>query len=195
MTIYQGLKIIDQAKLPHPEWQFVRTSKDIKNLNKVKDYCGWTIRTAKVDGAPWQNLYVNWLPKKKVSVKVDELQAQHPGRAMFVIYPSWEWKKGGTILVEKERVVIKATRGEIVNLMRYGKISASYVFQKGKLVEVNGDKNFLSVSEIKKVIQAQERIKKKNVILEWGITTQNKFIFYRIEDLKEAAKLLIEKYS
>lgn len=34
-----------------------------------------------------------------------------------------------------------------------------------------------------------------NIILEWGVTTQDKFIFYRIEDIREAARLLLEKYA
>ncbi|MFA6271656.1 MAG: hypothetical protein WC693_00915 [Patescibacteria group bacterium] len=195
MDIYQGLTRIDKAGLPHPEWEFVSSSKDLKKYFKIKDYCGWTVRTARLIGAPWKNLYVNWLPKKQVPAKIDELQKMHKGKALFVIYPSWNWKKSGTILIEKNRTVIEAAKGSIIDLMRYGKVDASYFYQHGKLVGSNGKEQLLSPTERRKILQAEKKIKQKEIILEWGITTQNKFIFYRIETLKEAARLLIQKYS
>lgn len=195
MNIYQGLTRIDKAGLPHPEWEFVETSKDLKKYFKIKDYCGWTIRTVKVTGAPWNNLYVNWLPKKQVPEKIDELQKEHKGKAVFVIYPSWKWKKSGTLLIEKDRTVIEAAKGPIVDLMRHGKLDASCIYKNGKLLESNGNKKLLTSEERKKVLHAGKKLKQKEIILEWGITTQNKFIFYRIETLKDAARLLMEKYS
>ncbi|MBU0613379.1 hypothetical protein KKB10_05220 [Patescibacteria group bacterium] len=114
---------------------------------------------------------------------------------MFVIYPSWKWKKGGTVLIERNRTVIESANGSIVDLMRYGKVDASYFYEQGKLISSSGKKKLLSSDERKKILQAERRIKQKEIILEWGITTQNKFIFYRIETLKDAAKLLIKKYS
>ena len=195
MTILQGLKIIDRAGLPHPEWEFVRSSQDLKNLSNVKDYVGWTIRTVEVKNALWKNLYVNWLSKKQVPSKVDELQKKQKGKALFVTYPSWKWRKGGTILIEKTRVVIEAKRGSIVDLMRHGKVEASYYYQKGELVDTIGNSTLLTPAERTEILQASKKIKKKDIILEWGITTQGKFIFYRIEDIHEAAKLLLKKYS
>lgn len=195
MTILQGLKIIDRAGLPHPEWEFVRSSKDLKNFPNIKDYVGWTIRTVEVKNAPWKNLYVNWLSKSKVPAKVDELQKKQKGKALFVTYPSWKWRKGGTVLIEKDRVVIEVVKGAIVDLMRHGKVDASYFYQKGKLVDTTGNAKLLTPTERTKILQASKKIKKKDIILEWGITTQEKFIFYRIEDIHEAAKLLLKKYS
>jgi len=195
MDIYQGLNKIEKAGLPHPEWEFVESSKDLNKYYNIRDYCGWTIRTVKVVGAPWKNLYVNWLPKRQVPAKINELQKKLKGKALFVIYPSWKWKKGGTVLIERNRTVIESARGSIVDLMRYGKVDASYFYEQGKLISSSGKKKLLSPAERKKILQAERKIKEKEIILEWGITTQNKFIFYRIETLKDAAKLLIKKYS
>jgi len=195
MTILQGLRIIDQAGLPHPEWEFVRNSKDLKKFPKIKDYAGWTIRTVEVKNGPWKNLYANWLPKKKVLPRIDELQKEQRGRALFVVYPSWKWKKGGTILIEKDRVVTEAVKGQIEDLMRRGRVDASYFYRKGRLMHATGNKSFLTASEKRKILQASRKLKLKDVILEWGVTTQDKFIFYRIENIREAAKLLLEKYE
>ncbi|MBU0598133.1 hypothetical protein KKF61_04010 [Patescibacteria group bacterium] len=194
MTIYKGLKTIDKNGLPHPTWQFVSSAKEIKNLARIKDYVGWTIRTVKVNG-PWVNHYANCVVKKDVPTTVDKLQVRHKNKALFVIYPSWKWKKGGTVLIEKNRVIIEARRGAIEDLMRYGNVEVSYIFQQGKLLHTAGDEKLLTHSELRKILKAQKKLSMKNVILEWGITTQGKFIFYRIEDIKEAARLLIKKYT
>ncbi|USN53343.1 MAG: hypothetical protein H6760_04220 [Candidatus Nomurabacteria bacterium] len=194
MTILQGLKKIDAAGLPHPEWQFVRSSKELRGIQNIDAYRGWTIRTVEVRGGPWKNLYANWVAPSKVAATVDRLQREHPHRALFVVYPSWKWKKGGTILLERDRVVIEATRGPIVNLMRYGKVTASYTYQKGKLTQSIGLKKFLSPAEKQRILLAC-RMPKKGLILEWGISTQGKFIFYRVEDIREAARLLLAKYG
>lgn len=195
MTILQGLKTIDRARLPHPEWEFVFSSKDLKKFSKTKDHEGWTIRTVDIKNSPWKNLYVNWLLKDKVPSRIDELQEKQNGKATFVVYPSWKWKKSGTILIEKDRIIIEATKGAIINLMRYGRIEASYFFEKGKLVNSTGNVKFLKLHERKKILQAPARIKEKNIILEWAITRRDEFVFYRIEDIGEAAKLLLKKYS
>ncbi len=194
MTILQGLKMIDRAGLPHPEWEFVRSSKDLKRFTNIKDYVGWTIRTVEMKNGAWKNLYVNWLPKKQVPATVDKLQNKQKGDALFVTYPSWNWKKGGTILIEKDRVVIEAVKGAVVDLMRHGKVEVSYWYRKGTLTHTDGNTKLLTAVERKTILQAVKKIKKKDVILEWGITTQGKFIFYRIEDIREAGKLLLEKY-
>ncbi|MFH1366573.1 MAG: hypothetical protein ABIH38_01110 [Patescibacteria group bacterium] len=195
MTILQGLKLIEKYKLPHPEWEFVRTLKGLKKFYSVKDYVGWTIRTVAVEKGSWRNLYVNWLPKKQVPAKVDELQRKQKGKALFVVYPSWRWKKGGTILKEKGRTIIEAVKGEIVNLMRKGKINSSYVYNGNRLREFSGQKNFLGQTELRKIREAAGQIKMKGVILEWAITTQNKFTIYRLEKIREASKLLLKKYG
>ena len=194
MTILEGLRIIDRAGLPHPEWEFVKSLKDLKKFPKIKDYVGWTIRTVEVRKGRWKNVYANWLPKKLVPAKINEFQKRLKGKATFVVYPSWKWKKGGTVLIEKDRLVIEAVNGAIVDLMRHGKVTARYVFQRGKLVSSDGKTSFLTSAEIHKVVEAK-KIKRSGILLEWGVTTQNKFIFYRVEDLREAARLLLKKYS
>lgn len=195
MTIFEGLTIIDRAKLPHPEWEFVHSSKDLKKFPKTKDYVGWTIRTIDIKGGKWQNMYVNWLPKKQVPKKIDEFQKKLHGKATFIIYPSWKWRIGGTVIIEKKRVVIESVCGAIVNLMRHGKVDASYFYERGKLVSYTGNKQLLSAAERRKILQASSKLSSKNIMLEWAITTRNTFIFYRIENIKEAAKLLLKKYS
>ncbi|MDP3244550.1 MAG: hypothetical protein Q8M83_02725 [bacterium] len=194
MTILQGLKLIDRAGLPHPKWEFVKTSKDLKNFFEIQDYVGWTIRTVEVKNGPWKNLYVNWLDKKQVPAKIDELQKQQKNKAVFVVYPSWRCKKSGTILIDKDRTVIEATKGVIVDLMRYGKVTVRYSYKNGKMAQADGNKDFLTSAQRGRILQAGKKLKKKGIILEWAISQRNEFIFYRIESVREAARLLLKKY-
>lgn len=194
VTILQGLKLIDKAGLPHPRWEFVKNSKDLKKFFGTPDYVGWTIRTADVKNGPWKNLYVNWLKKKQVPAKIDELQKQQKNKAIFVVYPSWRCKKSGTILIDKGMTVIEATKGAIVDLMRYGKVTVRYSYKSGKMTQVDGQKDFLTPTERGRILQASKKLKNKGIILEWAIGRQNEFIFYRVENVREAAKLLLKKY-
>lgn len=201
MTIFQGLLLIDKLGLPHPEWEFVKTSEDLKKFFKIKDYVGWTIRTVKVNRKRnFKNLYSNWLKKNKVPQTIDNFGKEFRGKATFVIYPSWRWKKGGTLLIDKKRVVIEAKKGSIEELARSGDIAVGYLYnQKFKLIDFWGKKNFLNPRERKRILTAAFKILNQKIkgefIFEWAITTQNKFIFYKVENLKESAQRLLKKYS
>ncbi|MDD5040003.1 MAG: hypothetical protein PHY34_02530 [Patescibacteria group bacterium] len=196
MTILHGLQLIDRAKLPHPEWEFVRTSRDLEKFFGIKDYVGWTIRTVAVTKGAWKNVYTNWLPKNQVPSTIDKFQKQLGGRALFVVYPSWKWKRAGTLLIEKHRAVIETVKGAVVDLMRHGKVDAAYYYDaKLRLASTVGDRATLTPGQRTTVLQAVRKLALKNVILEWGITTQDKFIFYRIEGIREAGRLLLKKYS
>ena len=85
-------------------------------------------------------------------------------------------------------------------LVREGKVDCQYIYNyKLQLIDFLGEKNFLSPGEKKIILAAISKIKKlgigKGFILEWGISTQDKFIFYKIEKIQEAAKRLLKKYS
>jgi len=195
MTILEGLTMIDNAGLPHPEWEFVRSSQDLKKFYDIEDYVGWTIRTVEVSNAPWKNVYANWVAKSDVPATVDALQKEQEGNAVFVVYPSWKWKKGGTVLIEGDQVIIEAVADAVVELMRHGRVDARYVFERGNLIRTDGDNGLLNESDLNHMRMAQKNISMDNIILEWGVTTQGTFIFYRIEDIHEAARLLLEKYA
>lgn len=193
MKLYQGLLKIEKLKLPHPIWQFIKSGDGLVNMEKIDSYAGWTIRTVKISKGLYKNLYVNWLPLKKVKKKVDEFQEQLKDRGLFVVYPSWRWQMGGTLLIEKDRQIVEAIKGEIVDLARHGINQSCYIFKKGRLIEVTGKR----LLDKKVLIQIKKAIKvlNKDTYLEWAVTTQGKFIFYRMNDLRSEAKHLINKYN
>jgi hypothetical protein len=195
MTFYDGLKLIQRLKLPHPTWQFVRYGRELKRLAKISAYAGWTIRTAEVRQAAYKNLYVNWLPRGQVSATVDKFQRQLNGRATFIVYPSWRWRKGGAVIVEAGQMVIEATRGAIVDLARQGKVQAQYIYKRRRLISAEGERDILTPRDLKHLLSAADKLKGDSYYFEWGVSTRGKFIIYRLRDLAAEAKALIAKYG
>ncbi len=195
MTFYDGLKLIDKLKLPHPDWQFVRQGSQLKRLARIPAYAGWTIRTAAVRGAAYQNLYVNWLARARVVAAVDKFQRRLRGRGIFVVYPSWRWRKGGAVLVEPDQMVIEAVKGAVVDLARHGRVDVRYVIRRGRVVTVDGQRRFLTIAELAEIKQPARLLPRGSYYLEWGVSTRGQFIFYRLTDLATEGRALLKKYG
>ena len=196
MTILQGLRLIERYGLPHPEWQFVRYSEELK-IGRMRDYVGWTIRTVALikSKKKWKNVFVNWIPKREVPARLDALQKQQEGEAIFVVYPSWTWKKAGAIMSEGMRVTIEGVYGSINDLSRKGKVHSQFLYHRHELQHKYGDQSFFAPEEKRVMRHACAQLMGKDLIAEFAVTTKNKLIFFRLEQLHEAARLLIEKYS
>jgi len=192
----EGLKLINRLGLPHPEWQFVKCSDEL-NIDKIQDYVGWTIRTVAFEDPlkKWKNVFDNWVPKRKVGAIVDDFQSQLDCDAIFVVYPSWKWRKAGAILSEGTRMTLEGVYGTINDLSRRGIVDARFSYRYHVMELTHGDKQFFTHSERDIAAHACRQIMGKNLIVEFAITSQNKFIFFRLEKIEEAAKLLMEKYG
>lgn len=195
MALLKGLQIIDQAGLPHPTWEFVRKSAELKKYKRTKAYVGWTVRTVELKGRPWRSMFVNHINKTEVPTAVDCIQKKQGGGAIIAVYPSWHWRRGGTILIEKPRILVEVTRGHLSNLVRQGRLDVAYQFQSDRLVLTQGDPRLLSINQRQALARAIKQIKQDNIVLEWSISTQNKLIFFRLDKIKMLSKLLLEKYS
>lgn len=195
MTFLEGLQLIDYFDLPHPAWQFVRKGSELSNINKISAYAGWTIRTAAVFRGKYKNLYVNWLTAKEVTTKIDKFQKELKGKGLFVVYPSWHWLKGGTMIKEPGRIIIEAIAGAVVDLARHGKVEADYFYSHGKLIIQHDDKNIISKKELNYLLRAARLLRSGSYYLEWAVSTKGKFIFYRLRDLASEAKDLVAKYA
>jgi len=181
--------------MPHPTWQFVRQGSELKRLERISAYAGWTIRTAEVSGAVYKNLYVNWLPRTQVAATVDKFHRRLRDRGLFVVYPSWHWRKGGVVIVEPGQVVIEAVQGAVVDLARHGRVDAQYIYRRGRLVSVVGERRVLSSRDLKHLLSAAGKLKGDSYYFEWGISTRGKFIIYRLRDLASEGRALLQKYG
>ncbi|MFZ5391012.1 MAG: hypothetical protein ACOZAJ_01930, partial [Patescibacteria group bacterium] len=154
MDLQQGLKLIEELKLPHPDWRFVTDKKDLEGLSKVLAYAGWTIRTIKVLKGNYKNYYANWLSLKRLSSTLVDFQKKLKHKGLFIVYPSWRWRKGGTLLVDKQGFIVEATKGQIADLARHGQVQARYTGQLGKNLRLRYGQNIISRLERKHLNQA-----------------------------------------
>lgn len=195
MNLMDGLQLITKCKLPHPDWQFVRYGKELKNLDKISAPVGWTVRTVAVQGAPFKDIYANRLIKSEVALTVDKFERKLKGRGWLVVYPSWNWSKCGTLLIEPRQMVIEAVKGEIDDLTRRGRVDSQYIFKKGKLVSETGDKSLLTRKDLEQIKKPIKVLPGGSYYLEWAITTNHGFIFYYANGLAAESKILLAKYS
>jgi len=143
-----------------------------------------------------QPIYVNWLSKKQVSKKIDQFAKIAKKDFKIAVYPSWKLFKSGTLLIDSNQIIIEACKGHVSNLIRRGNTKLSLIYGKNKkLLESVGESKFLSSALRRKILSAVNKVKRENIILEWAIDQNQEFIFYKLEDLKEAARSLIKKYS
>lgn len=196
MNVAANVLQMDKWGIPHPDWEFVQSSSDLKRHDKIKDYCGWTIRVFWKTDQFQKPLYANWVSKKDVPGIIDELATKAKKDFVIVTYPSWIPKKSGTLLIEKRRIIIESCKGMITRLMRDGICDAGYqISPASRILSSWGDKSFLNIKERKQVIDSINKIPSKNIILEWAIGKQKEFIFYKMESVKNAGKALVEKYT
>ncbi|MFA6908423.1 MAG: hypothetical protein WC289_00885 [Patescibacteria group bacterium] len=195
MALLAGLQKIDRLGLPHPIWEFVRSAAKLETYKKTKAYAGWTVRTVELKGKPWKSMYVNHITASQVPGAVRRIQQRQGGGAIIAVYPSWYWRRGGTMLVEKNRIVVETVRGHISELVRMGAVDGRFEYMGGKWSQIAGRKNVLSVSQQRQLKQAAKKITMRNILLEWSFSTQNKLIFYRLDDMKTVGKLLLQKYG
>ncbi|MBT3689821.1 hypothetical protein HOE31_00130 [bacterium] len=197
MNLYHNIRLIDELGIPHPKWEFVRSSKELKKFHTTKDYCGWTIRVAFFKDNDFRKpIYDNWVPKNKVLKKVDEFAELAQNDYFIVVYPSWKFNKSGTLLIDDDQYIIEAHAGSVQDLMRKGNVDTSLVFNREmKLIDDSiGNPDFLTKKEIKNILKATDIINKPTM-LEWAIGQQNEFNFNKLEDLKVAGKMLVKKYE
>ncbi|MBU1038911.1 hypothetical protein KKC17_01600 [Patescibacteria group bacterium] len=198
MDLYQGLRQIEDLGLPHPIWRFVSVKEDLRDLSKISAYAGWTIRTIKVSKGVYKNYYANWLNIISLNKSLVAFQRKLKGQGLFIIYPSWRWRKGGTLLVDEQGATVEAVKGEIVALARQGQVMARYYCKKNKKLKLVYGKNILNSQEKKylnKAIASVELLPNQGYYGEWAVSTKGKFMFYRLNDLVSEGQYLLKKYG
>ena len=189
--------LIDEWGLPHSEWELVKTSGDLNKFHKIKDYCGWTIKTLSLKYVGYRKpAYANWVEKKLVPQKVDEFAKKLNRDHIISVFPSVKISKNGTLFIGKNRIIIEACSSGMRKLMRKGECEIRLIYDMAmNLKDCWGNPNFFTAEEKQKILSSINKIRKKEVILEWIIGQRNEFIFYKLESLKQSGEILIKKYS
>jgi len=199
ISLTKSLLKLHELQIPHPRWEFVQSPEELKRYYNLRDYCGWTIRSlleAKEhpDGKPF---HVNWVYKPDVPRRIEEFRQSLDGKGWFVVYPSWKWNAGGTLLLDNKQLVIEAVKGAIYNLLKGVRRDVTLIHDREskQTLFTKGEKELVPIEVKTKLFETADKLRDDNYILEWAITTENKLIFYNLELLKDAQKRLLDKYS
>ena len=189
MDKYQGLKLIELLDLPHPDWEFIRSSTELKKFYEKEAKYGWTVRSC-LPGSE-EVLYLphkNWAKKEEVPNIIDEFQRKLNGRAIFVVYPSWEFVKSGNILISENEITLEGVYGFLGSLLRGEKApDATYTSDRFNISFKlkNGDPNFLDTRYKRRIERVLVNVTTHNILLEWSITTEDELFFHDLIEIKE----------
>jgi hypothetical protein len=191
MNKLQGLIEIEKLGLPHPKWEFVKNSSELKYIGEEDEYVGWTVRTCLDKGGDEFNLpHANWLKKEEILNAIENFKKKIKEEATFIVYPSWEFVKGANIMFTKNEIIIEAVKGRLHKLLYGGSPDLNIVFSRTKPpVELvwQGDKGVISDSEYKHLLELNEKVF-GNKIFQWSHTTNGKYLFHDLRELKEVKK-------
>ena len=112
-----GLTRIERLGLPHPDWRFVTTPRELPEQVWTDAPYGWTVRCAPSDR------YAFWMPSShhlRFTDIPDALQrfCQTAASDYFVVYPSWDSLLSGSCQVTAGGGSIELVRGEIAALLK-----------------------------------------------------------------------------
>ena len=179
---YEGLLKIDLYNIPHPDWIFISSEKDIPINPKIDAPFGWTIRSC-----PKRN-YAFKLPCKN---KIDYKQVVYfwkkfndeTGNDQYIIYPSWEFKFSGGMILTFNELVVEVINGNIASLLEGIKTPDSVYYSTGPyfntLIHKRGDEDLISLYFKKIFLRTGNKIFVNNyTVLEWSITSQGNIYFH-----------------
>mgnify|MGYP001859032574 CR=1 FL=1 len=148
MNKLMGFLELKEMNLPAVPW------KQYSGSEKMDEQYLWTVRCAKYWG--------------------DDLNLPRCV-GIVVFYPYFIAEKSGTLLVNKDKVIIEAVHDDLWNLVTHGERDVSITYKEDSR-EYNGNRDFLSDTEQKNILSHVPEIKRtfrnelfsKDILLEWS---------------------------
>jgi len=183
LSKYHGLLKIETCGLNHPRWVFVTTSSQIPTQPWADATVGWTVRCCP------ENFYEFGLPSKHM-LRFTELRSVVRGFAKrletnvrFAIYPSWKSDVSGCCLMEHDRLMVEAVKGDIAPLLR-GQVNPDVVLESvGHLFQrfncVRGHSELLNLQDQRVLLVSCRKLEvTSTLVLEWTKTLFGKILFH-----------------
>lgn len=180
---FHGLKLIELHGLPHPDWRFVSTHMPAAASPWTSAPDGWTIRCAPT------KFYATGLPSRHrlrfvdISAALASFAKAANSVDAFVVYPSWEFDRSGCVLIQGDRLMIEAVRGDIAPLLAGSRtpdctMAFSRTFGPTRFDDDKGRGALLHPNELRCIWKAMRRIESADVTLEWTITQRGALYFH-----------------
>lgn len=145
----------------------------------------WTIRSAVFRGNDLELPRLVGALANEAKEFADELLRVLKNRGIVIYYPYFLANKSGTLNVFSDRVVIEAVKNDLWNLVTYSDREVTIEIYNDGTTIVNGNGDFLTESELKKIVNNVKVIKKsfrddllegKSALLEWSLAQKSNLI-------------------
>ena len=177
MNKLMGFYELKEMRIPSVPW------KEFREDTVLDDSILWTVRTSVFSGKDQD------LPRK-IGVTADEavlfgkqMLAKFRGNGMVVYYPYFVADKSGTLMVSGGRTVIEAVKGDLWNMVTYGKTDVTVIVDGDDgNIRYAGDSGFLSVQEQEKILGCapavrysfrDDLLEGREVLLEWSFARKS----------------------
>lgn len=116
-----GLRLIEQWGLPHPDWRLGHAP-DLLIMRPWREApYGWTVRTALdcatvMPGDENELPFANMAPWDRIADIVRDFLTDGRGPLVFIVYPSWQFKVSGCILVAGDTIHLEVVAGSLAKL-------------------------------------------------------------------------------
>ncbi len=180
---YAGLQKIKAYGLPHPNWKCVFDIKELPLKPWSPAPFGWTIRYAPKGNYKFNLPSVHEIPYQQLKRRLKHQLMEHPELRPCVIYPSWVFLLGGTLMKNTEQITIEVMRGSITPLLE-GRSNPDIIIKftgpyYTKLVEFYGKCNPEELQIINTTRGYALKITgPEDCLLEWSYTTTNDLYFH-----------------
>lgn len=167
MNKLMGFLELKEMNLPAVPW------KQYSGSEKMDDHYLWTVRCAKYRGDDLNLPRCVGKDAETATAFAEKLHRRINGIVVF--YPYFIAEKSGTLLVNKDKVIIEAVHDDLWNLVTHGERDVSITY-KEESREYNGSRDFLSDDEQDNILSHVPEIRKtfrnelfsKDILLEWS---------------------------
>lgn len=175
MNKLYGFYELKDLNIPSIEWmEFTEDTKLDKNLL-------WSVRTSVFTGKDVSLPRKIGVPAEEAETFGKRLLLKYANNGLIVYYPFFLAKKSGTLMIQKDSVIIDAVEGDLWNLVDNNQIDVHLALNAdNKLISKSSD--FLDNNEINEIIKYIPVIKKsfyrdllvgKSVLLEWSFSCKS----------------------
>lgn len=179
---YAGLQLIEMHGLPHPDWCFVSSAKEVPRQAWARAPYGWTVRCTPTLIYAFALPSSHRLPFSSIGPVIQRFAEGHKVD-MFVVYPSWEFDISGGLLLDELSARLEVVKGDIARLLR-GEHSPDASFShtihtlSGWLC-IQGKESLLGTEDRAVLLRAVRALAAEDhLVLEWTKTTEGRLVFH-----------------
>lgn len=136
----------------------------------------WTVRTAVYEGNDHNLPRAVGVDYEEAKESGDKFLSDLKDKGIVIYYPYFTAEKSGVIDIRRDKTVIEAVRGDLWNLVTYGKRDVTLIYQNGSntaygdgsLLNQNETEELLRYGDIAERYCRDEISQGKAIILEWS---------------------------